>query len=268
MVVALGVTFVIMMGSIDLSTGGVITLVDIAIPFLFISVIGGPASFLLGLGIGAAFGLINGLVVTKAKVPSFLVTIATMFIAMGFAWQICGGWGFPFYDPLFDWVANGHIVSIISNVVFFSIILLILFVFVAFRTVFGRDVFAIGGAEYVASLSGISVDNVKIAVFVISGTLAALTGILLLGRVGVATIYIGDRYLLDGIAAVCLGGTALTGGTGGPHRTLLGALFMAVLSNGMNMIGLNPFTQAFIKGIFFIIAVSLTIDRTRIRVVK
>lgn len=174
----------------------------------------------------------------------------------------------PIYDESFQSIVTGSLIGPIPNIALWAVGVLIVCWIVAFRTRFGRYIFAIGGGERVAKLAGLPVDRYKVYAFVVAGLLAGLAGSMLAGRVGAGTTDMGEQYLLDSIAAVAIGGTAMSGGQGGPHRTLLGALVITVLSNGLNVSGVDFYWQIVIKGIVVIAAVAFTIDRSRMEVVK
>ena len=160
-------------------------------------------------------------------------------------------------------MANNTTLLGIPNVVLIAAVVTAILTFVVFRTKFGRYLYAIGGGEPVAALSGIPIRRFKVLAFVVAGALCGLSGALITGQVGAGTPDVGSSYLLDSIAAVVMGGTALSGGIGGPHRTVLGALVIAILSNGMDIIQVGDFTQDIVKGLVVILAVALTIDRQK-----
>jgi ribose transport system permease protein/putative xylitol transport system permease protein len=140
--------------------------------------------------------------------------------------------------------------------------------FAAYRTRAGRYFYAIGGGEAVAAASGIPVFRYKIIAFMLSGTLCGLAGVVVTGQIGAGTLDVGGNLLLDSVAAVVMGGTALSGGVGGPQRTVLGVLVIAILSNGMDIIGIGQDPQSIVKGLVIIAAVALSMDRSRATVIK
>jgi ribose transport system permease protein/putative xylitol transport system permease protein len=141
-------------------------------------------------------------------------------------------------------------------------------IFIAFRTTFGRYTYALGENERVAELSGVKTDRHKILAFSLSGLLCGIAGALLAARTGTGSVAMGEGLLLPSIAAIVMGGTALTGGVGGPHRTIIGVLVIAVLQNGMNLTGVDPFVQEIILGVVVVAAVAMSIDRRKIEIVK
>ena len=141
-------------------------------------------------------------------------------------------------------------------------------VFLGLKTKFGRYMYAIGGGERVSLLSGIAVKRYKISAFAMSGFFCGLAGVLLVARTSTGTARMGEGLLLESIAAIVMGGTALSGGVGGVHRTIIGVLVIAILSNGLNVIGVHPYMQIIIKGLVVVMAVAMTLDRSKIEFVK
>lgn len=261
LIVALAGTMVILIGSIDLSVGAIVTIsgtmAAFAVPAL------GAGAVLVGMLVGMAAGLLNGLIFTGFKIPSFLVTLGMMSALTGIANFLSDGRPILFSSPSFDDMTRGAPIAGIPNIFIWSILCFLLMIFLLSRTVFGRNMFAVGGGEQVAKLSGIRVNRLKILVFTIAGLLCGLAGALLASRIGAGTPRMGDPFLLDSIAAVVIGGTALSGGVGGAHRTMIGVLVITVLSNGMNIVGIHPFIQEIVKGLVVIAAVAATIDRSK-----
>jgi ribose transport system permease protein/putative xylitol transport system permease protein len=267
LLVALAGTVVILIGSIDLSVGAIVTVTGI----LCASMIDGSGPVLAvvcAIAIGVGIGLINGALMVGLRIPSFLVTLGMLSILTGIANKAAGGAPVLFSDQAFSDAVNGEAVLGIPNVVVLALATVALLWFVSFRTRFGRYLFAIGGGEGVAALSGVPVNRYKVAAFAVAGALCGLAGALVTGQVGAGTPGIGSPYLLDSIAAVVMGGTALSGGVGGPHRTVIGVFVIAVLSNGMDVTQVDDFTQDIVKGLVIIVAVALTIDRSKYSVIK
>jgi ribose transport system permease protein/putative xylitol transport system permease protein len=163
---------------------------------------------------------------------------------------------------------NGSPFLYVPNVIWFAILATVVFTIIAFRTKLGRYLYALGGGELVASNAGVPVTAYKVLAFVICGGVCGLAGVMLTGQVGAGTPTAGSGLLLNAIAAVVMGGTALSGGVGGPHRTFLGVLVIAILTNGMDVTQVNSFTQDIVKGVVIILAVSLTIDRSKYAFIK
>jgi ribose transport system permease protein len=265
LVAALGMTFVIMAGSIDLSVGSIVALSALAAAITSDSL--GAAAIIPATLVGILAGLVNGIIVAKGKVPSFIATMGAMVIYRGIVLLFTkgapvsiDGEGFltAFADRTFG----------IPHSVIIGLALAALAYVILNRTVFGREVRAVGGGERVASLTGIRVVRVKIWMFTFLGALCGIAGLLQAARAMAATAQLGEGLELDVIAAVVVGGTPLTGGIGSIFGTILGVLIITLLSNGMNMIGVDPYLQNIIKGVVLIGAVFLTIDRKKIGIIK
>jgi ribose transport system permease protein/putative xylitol transport system permease protein len=267
LMVSLAETVVILIGSIDLSIGSLVTLSGI-ISAAAVDSFGVPGATVIGIGIGAFVGLVNGGLVTMLRVPSFLVTLGMLSILSGVSNQISQGQSILFTDQLLPNLVNGSVVLGIPNVIWFALIATAVLTLVAFRTKLGRYLYALGGGEVVASHAGVPVTFYKVLAFVLSGAICGLAGVMLTGQVGAGTPTAGSGLLLNAIAAVVMGGTALSGGIGGPHRTFLGVLVIAILTNGMDVTEVNSFTQDIVKGVVIILAVSLTIDRSKYPFIK
>lgn len=265
--VALAETMVILIGSIDLSIGAIVTLAGI-LAALTVDQFGVLGATLVGVGTGAAVGLVNGGLVTALKVPSFLVTLGMLSVLSGVANQISQGQSILFENMALLDVVNGSMLLGIPNVIWIALIATAVLTLVSFRTKLGRYLFALGGGEIVAAHAGVPVTFYKVLAFILCGAICGLAGVMLTGQVGAGTPTAGSGLLLNAIAAVVMGGTALSGGIGGPHRTFLGVLVIAILTNGMDVTGVNSFTQDIVKGCVIILAVALTIDRTKYPFIK
>nr|WP_236639758.1 ABC transporter permease [Salinigranum halophilum] len=267
LLVALAGTFPILQQSIDLSVESVVLLTGV-VTVVLISQFGlGLLAIPLAIGVGMLAGLFNGLVFTKLKVPSFLVTLGTLSVMAGVGKIITGGSTITFRNPAIRTISTGDVFGI-PNLVLWGLLIYVATIVLAFRTKFGRYCFALGENERVVELAGAKVDRYKIYPFVLSGLLCGIAGVLLTLRISSASPNIGSGLLLPSIAAIVMGGTALTGGVGGPHRTILGVLVIAVLNNGMNLLGTDSFVQEIILGLVVVAAVALSIDRAKIDVVK
>ncbi|OCW56011.1 ABC transporter permease [Hoeflea olei] len=267
LLVSLAGTMVIMIGSIDLSVGSIVTLAGI-VAALALDPFGPLTAIAAGVGIGVLVGLINGAILVQLKVPSFLVTLGMLSVLSGIANMIAGGTSIMFMDfSLTDFV-NATVLLGVPNIIVIALLAAAILTFVAFKTVLGRYLFAIGGGELVAANAGVPVQRYKLFAFMLSGGLCGLAGVVLTAQVGAGTPTAGANMLLDSIAAIVMGGTALSGGIGGPHRTILGVLVIAILSNGMDVVGVNSFTQEVVKGAVIILAVASTIDRKKYQFIK
>lgn len=262
-ILAVGETFVILTGGIDLSVGSVLALCG--------AVSAGLASshplmlaLLAGILLGALIGAVQGTIIAKGNVPPFVATLGTMAIARSLTLVYTKG---ALISPLpqsFQYLGSGHLIHpLLSIPVLITLLIYILAHIVLSRTTFGRRVYAIGGNEEASRLSGVPVSRYKIYIYVISGLTAGLGGLVMTARLNCAHPQAGLGYELDAIAAVVIGGTSLMGGEGGVGGTLIGALIMGVLNNGLNLLEVNPFWQQTVVGSLIIIAVLL--DRLRRR---
>jgi ribose transport system permease protein len=265
LVVSLGLTFVIIGGSIDLSVGSIVALSALAAaatsgPLGVFAIV--PAAL-----VGIVCGFLNGIVFAKGKVPSFVATLGAMVTYRGVVLFFTRGSPVQISGDVFLRVYAGRTFGIPNQAL--VALLMVAVVYVIFNsTVFGREVRAIGGGERVARLTGIRVERTKIQMFVLLGLLAGLAGLLQAARVQAATAELGTGLELDAIAAVVVGGTPLTGGVGSVQGTILGTFIIVVLADGMNMIGVDPYLQSIIKGVVLIAAVFVTIDRAKIAIMK
>jgi ribose transport system permease protein len=267
LLVSLAETVVILIGSIDLSVGALVTLTGI-LTALTVDTLGAFVGGLVGVAAGAFVGLANGLLVTMLRVPSFLVTLGMLSILSGVTNQISQGQSILFANTLLPSLVNNAPVFGVPNVIWFGLGATAILTIVAFKTKLGRYLYALGGGEVVAAHAGVPVTLYKVLAFVLSGAICGFSGVMLTGQVGAGTPTAGSGLLLNSIAAVVMGGTALSGGIGGPHRTLLGVLVIAILTNGMDVTEVNSFTQDIVKGAVIILAVSLTIDRSKYSFIK
>jgi len=266
LVVALGATFVVLIGSIDLSIGSIVTLTGVTSAMLVTAI--GPAGALVGFAVGVACGLVNGIVHVYLKVPSFIVTLGTMFVFAGIALILTGGRPQALRSPELTALFGGTVLGVIPTISLWAVLALVIAVLVEKKLVFGFRAKAVGDAETVAKLSGINIERVKVTAFVLSGVFASFAGLLLMTRTNSASGSMGEPFLMEALAAILLGGTSLMGGVGGPARTILGVLVISVLSNGMNLASVDPFTQQTIKGVVLIAAVALTLNRKELSSVK
>jgi len=267
LLVSLAETLVILIGSIDLSVGALVTLTGI-LTALTVDSLGAFGGGAVGVVAGAIVGLANGLLVTMLRVPSFLVTLGVLSILTGLTNQISQGQSILFANTLLPSLVNKAPVLGVPNVILFALAATAILTVVAFKTKLGRYLYALGGGEVVAAHAGVPVTLYKVLAFVLSGAICGFSGVMLTGQVGAGTPTAGSGLLLNSIAAVVMGGTALSGGVGGPHRTLLGVLVIAILTNGMDVTEVNSFTQDIVKGAVIILAVSLTIDRSKYSFIK
>lgn len=253
-VIAVGMTFVILSAGIDLSVGSIAALSGVVMANRLQA--GWPlgAAILAGLLTGALCGAFSGLLITRGKLPPFIATLGMMSVARGAALLFTDGRPISGFDESLRWLSTGRILGIPVPVLL-TILLYVAAIVLLHRTRFGRYVYAIGGNEEAARLSGVAVGFHKTIVYVISGVTAALGAVLLTARLNSAQPIAGMMYELDAIAAVVIGGTSLTGGLGTLGGTLIGALTMGVLRNGLNLLGISSFLQQIVIGLVIIAAV-------------
>lgn len=258
-VLALGMTFVIIAGGIDLSVGGVLALAGVIIARLqSVPLVAFAAALLVGL----TFGLASGVITAKGKVQAFIVTLGASAIADGLALLFSNGRPIFIASPVFKWVGSGDIFFVPVPVI---ILLLLAFTchIVLSRSVFGTYVYAIGGNPEAARLSGINTVLYTIATFALSGIMAGVGGIIMVGRITTGDPSVGAGLALDAIAATVIGGTRLGGGVGTISGTLLGAFIIGVLNNVFNILNVSPYYQMVAKGVIIIGAVYLGLRRSR-----
>ncbi len=253
-IIAVGMTFVILTAGIDLSVGSIVALAGVAMGTAFRAGLPMFAAALTGLAVGLACGLANGGFITLGRLPPFIATLGMMSIARGGALMLSDGRSISGYPDGFRALATGDLLGIPLPVVIMLVIYGIAH-FVLTRTTLGRYTYAIGGNEEAAELSGIRVRFYKSAVYGIAGLLSAVTSILLVARLDSAQPIAGIMYELDAIAAVVIGGTSLLGGSGSVLGTLIGALIMGVLRNGLNLLGVSSYLQQVAIGGVIIVAV-------------
>jgi ribose transport system permease protein len=253
-IVAVGMTFVIISGGIDLSVGSVLALSGVVFASALHAGAGLPTAMILALAVGAACGLVNGLLVTRGSLPPFIATLGMMSVARGLALMWAEGRPISGFDETFRTLATGRVVSIPAPVLLTIAVYAAAHVLLA-HSVFGRSVYAIGGNEEATRLSGVRVGLHKTAAYVVAGLTSALAAIVLTARLNSAQPTAGIMYELDAIAATVIGGTSLLGGEGTLVGALIGALIMGVLRNGLNLLNVTPFVQQLIIGVVIIAAV-------------
>jgi len=242
---------VILTGGIDLSVGSILAF-SINIGGLAI-LAGWPiyTVYPLILLLGASLGLINGALITWIKVPALIITLGTMNIYRGIIMIITGGAYITRIPREYSLIGTGYVPFI------FFMVVLVIFVYVTFNTKMGRNLFAIGGGSQASEFSGVPVKKYRILVYVISGFLSALSGIILVGRSGFIQPQSGMGYELDTIAAVVIGGTSIFGGTGSVLGTFLGSALMGLIIAGLTMLAVDAYWHGLITGILIILAISL-----------
>ena len=223
---------------------------------------GFPAALLITIIAGAILGAVNGLLTARLLLPSFIVTVATMSIYRGLVSLPTGGAPLMISDPNWQAIGASHFLGV-PLIIWILLVLFLANHIALSMTVFGRETYLTGGNREAALYSGIRVNRIKIIIFTLSGVMSAIAGILLSSRLYSAQTNAGLSYELDAIAAAVLGGTSLSGGVGTMPGTLIGALIIGVLNNGMNMLSVPYFYQLIVKGVVIIIAVWLDVRAKR-----
>ncbi|MHC0039058.1 ABC transporter permease [Pseudoneobacillus sp. C159] len=255
-IVALGMTFVIIVAGIDLSVGSVLALSCMTVALMMTGGMSPIFAIILSVLIGCALGLVNGIISTKLKVPAFIATLAMMVAAKGFALLLTDGK--PIYNlpESFRFLGSNVFGRIpVSAIIWISLTIIALFVLR--YTTFGRKLYAIGGNPQSAHLTGIEVNRYIAAAYMISGATAALGGVVLTSWLTVGQPTAGNGIELDAIAAVVLGGTSLFGGVGGVGGTFIGVLLMSMITNIFNLIGLSSYYQSIFMGVIIVLALVL-----------
>jgi ribose transport system permease protein len=261
-VLATGMTFVILTGGIDLSVGSILAVSAVVAVLVSLLPALGWIAVPAGLLTGLLLGLLNGALITFMDVPPFIVTLGSLTALRGAAYLVANGTTVINRNINFAWIGNSY-VGPIPWLVIIALLTVAVSWFVLRQTVLGVQIYAVGGNERAARLTGIKVNRVLLFVYGVSGLLAGLAGIMSASRLYSATGILGQGYELDAIAAVILGGTSFTGGIGTIGGTLLGALIIAVLNNGLTLLNMSYFWQLVVKGLVIIAAVM--IDRLRRR---
>lgn len=254
--IAFGMTCVILTGGIDLSVGSVLALSTAICAGMITSGVPTGLAMIIALVIGTVLGLISGLLVTKGRLQPFIATLITMTVFRGATMIYTDG------KPISN-LGDSFVLKFIGKGSLFGIpfpVILLLLVFIVFyflltKTTFGRRVYATGSNAKCAQLVGVNINKTKIILYGISGLMASLSGLILLSRLSSAQPTLGTGYELDAIAAVALGGTSMNGGRGKIQGTLIGVLIIAVLNNGLNILGVSSYYQAVVKGLVILLAV-------------
>lgn len=259
-VIAFGMTFVILTGGIDLSVGSILALSGAVTASMLTNGVSAPIALLVGMILGAVFGLLNGILIAYGKAAPFIATLATMTIFRGATYVFTNGnpiTGAKMNDSfLFQYMGRGYLLGIPFPIIIMALVYVILFILLH-KTAFGRKTYALGGNETAAYIAGVKTKFVTMVIYTISGLMASIAGIILTSRLSSAQPDAGTSYEMDAIAAVVLGGTSLAGGKGRIFGTLIGALIIGTLNNGMNLLGISSFYQQIVKGIVILIAVLL-----------
>ena len=266
LIIAVGSALVILMGSIDLSVGATASVAGI----MAARVAGshGAWGLLAAVATGIVIGSVNGVLFTVVRIPSFLVTLGTFNVLSGLGLIITNSVPISITSNSYANLANTFVIGQVPLLVFWALGVLFIGMWAAAYTRFGRVIYAIGGGEKVARLSGVPVTRYKIYAFIVCGALAGLAGGLLSAYLQVGGPTIGQGYMLESIAAVVMGGIPLNGGYGGVSRTVLGVLVLGILTDGMNVLGVDIYYQSLVQGIVIISSVAFSLNRSRIDVLK
>jgi ribose transport system permease protein len=262
-ILAIGEHLIVLLGTMDVSLASILTLTGVAMAALLVNFGLHPVvAALLVLGIGALAGLVNGLIITRLKINPIITTLGMMSILEGAAFIYTQGktvFGDQI-DPI-EFLSRGRVLDLIPVPVIILFALYALAYFVLRRTVFGAQIFAVGNNERATWLAGINTDNVKLAAFVLAGMLGGVGGIMQVARQGTATGGMGADFLFPVLTAVVLGGASLSGGRGKIVNTLIAAIFLTTITNGMILLGVSIYAQRIISGVILVTALSL--DRLR-----
>lgn len=254
-IASIGMTFVILIAGIDLSTGTIITIVNVVCAYLMVKLgFGMVGAVTVSLIMATAIGLLNGFLVSAIRIPAIIATFATSTIFAGAAYLISGGTPIYGFDERFKVIGQGYLGPVPVPVII-MILCFIAGAFILNKTYFGRFFYAVGGNEEASELSGIRVDKVKYLIYALSGFFAGLAGVVMLSRTNSAQPTAGLGYEFDVITCVVLGGVSITGGYGKISGVIAGVLIIGVLTNGMVLLNVSNYTQMVIKGIVLVIAV-------------
>ncbi len=255
-IIAVGMTMILIMGQIDLSVGSLVAFAAVMNAILLKAGLPIPLAIPATLGVSCLWGFLNGFVTARFRLHAFLVTMATQTLIRGMTYTMTGGYPVGGLPQSFFGFGSGTI-GVVPLPVVYMLVIFAVGAFILSSTTFGRAVYAIGGNEDAARLSGIGVEKVKIGVFLVSALVSAISGLVLSSRLMAGSPEIGIGWELDIVAAVIIGGTNMLGGEGKLSGTLLGVLFIGVLSNGMILLDVTPYMQQVVRGLVILGAVIL-----------
>ncbi|MDR2245183.1 MAG: ABC transporter permease, partial [Treponema sp.] len=254
--IACAMTMIIILGGIDLSVGSIVGLSGCVtgglIAFVHWPM---PAAVLTGILVGVASGAFNGLWISRTTIPPFIVTLAMMNIARGAGYVYTGGQPIRIMSDSFNFIGSGYVFDILPMPVIYLVLIVLISSYIMNRTRLGRHIYAVGGNPMAALFSGIKNGRVKFFAYVFSGTMSGISGVVLASRMFSGQPTAGQSFEMDAIAAVVLGGTSMSGGVGKIGGTVIGALIIGVLNNGLNLLNINSFWQYIVKGVVILIAV-------------
>jgi ribose transport system permease protein len=255
-ILAIGQTIVILTAGIDLSIGAVVSMCGVTIAILLKAGVPFPLVMLVALALGSLLGFLNGLMVAVVRLPAFVATYGMMWVASGFALVILNGIVLSAFAPDFRFIGNGNLFGIPMPVIVMIVFSTAAYILLR-RTTFGRSLYAVGANPEAARMSGIKKGRTLLSAYLLSGFMAGLGAVVLVARVNASEPNMGDSYLLPTVAAVVIGGTSLFGGQGGIVGTLIGALIMTIVQNGMVLLGVASVWHPVVLGLLIIIAVLL-----------
>jgi len=258
-ILGVGLTITTITCGPDLSVGSTMTITSVIAAIMVKSGIFFGWAILAALVLGLLLGLLNGILIAKIGIPVFVSTYGLQWAIFGFAYVILKGYVIYDFDPLFRFVGNGYLFDVIPMPIIVMLVVVALGYFILKKTTLGRRFYAVGANRDMAKMSGVNVGMTTIWAFIICGFLSAVAGIVLVARINACQADIGKNYLLPTIATVYMGGTSAAGGKGGVFGTLIGALIMTVVENGMNLIGVPSVWRGTIIGALIIITVLVNI---------
>jgi ribose transport system permease protein len=254
--IACAMTMIIILGGIDLSVGSIVGLAGCVtgglIAFVHWPM---PLAVLMGVLVGLISGAFNGIWISKTTIPPFIVTLAMMNIARGAGYVYTGGQPIRIMSDSFNFIGSGYVFDVLPMPVIYLVIIVALSSFIMNRTKLGRHIYAVGGNPMAARFSGIKNGRVQFFAYVFSGVMSGISGVVLASRMFSGQPTAGQSFEMDAIAAVVLGGTSMSGGVGKVGGTVIGALIIGVLNNGLNLLNINSFWQYIVKGVVILIAV-------------
>jgi len=263
-IMAAGLTWVVLLGGIDLSVQALASLASVVLAGTVRAL--GPLAIVAAILVGVLAGIVSGIAQTRFRIPSFIATLAVSGIAAAAALVLSGTRSVPLPPGALGWITGTTLG--IPHEIPIALLVLVFCIVIQRATVFGRWTIAVGAGEPAALVAGVPIERVKVFALILSGALACVSGVVLAARLASGSPTLADQFLLPAVAAVCVGGTALTGGVGGVERTLVGALIVSVVRVGMTFIGVDVFAQQIVFGAVLIVAVAMTIDRSKIPIVK
>ncbi len=254
-VIAMGQTFCLIIGGMDLSSGSVMALAGVCSAFYGLKDSTNMAMvFIMAFGVGILCGFINGIIVSRGKVPAFIATLGMQQAARGMALLVTNATPVFGLSPAYTFLGSAKLFEI-PVLVLVMIVVLIICAFVLNKTKFGRHVYAVGGNEVSAYVSGIAVKKIQLIVYMIAGAMSGLGGLLLAGRIQSGTPAMAEGYELDAIAGAVIGGISTSGGVGKIYGAIIGSLLLAMISNGLDMLQVSAYYQQIIKGAIIVLAV-------------